>query len=640
MIAQDDVFQAKHVVDGALSPDGSCAVYQLSEVVSGTTQEADQQRNSLWRLELVERVRTCLIDTDHDATAPQFTPDGESILFLSGQQVHRVGIDGGRLTPLTSLDPGVSSYALSPDGEWLALIASLPKAATTGSTEHVRITRTIYRVEGTPGYLHEASQAIYLARAQGGEPRRLTADDGLVRALAWSPDSKRIAAFVIARESHTISPMLGELCVVDLEGNTFTLLEPASVLGLFWTADGRQIGYAGWPDGNFSLQPQLHLIDVTGGAPLSRTPSMNGAVGRLIETHNPTAPMGVRMRRAADTAAVITTVTQGGTTGLCEIALSGVQSYRSVVNGPRTCEVLDVVGHRLLFSAQDFCSPAELYLADLRSGEECRLTNHNLTRLRPPRVEHIRARTAPGIEIEGWMLLPQASRGPQKTLLFIHGGPHFGFGYAFNEDFHEMLAAGYAVACANPRGSSGYGDRFSTAIVGRWGELELQDLNAFLDELIERGLADADRLGVTGQSGGGHLTAWLIGHTDRFKAAVPEQGVYNLVSMYGVSDAGIHLVTLEMDGPPHARWQRYWELSPIAHAHRCKTPTLLIQGESDLRCPMEQAEQLYAVLRQNGCEVELLRLKDCCHGQELYGSPALRRLRLAVFKDWFGRYIR
>jgi dipeptidyl aminopeptidase/acylaminoacyl peptidase len=132
------------------------------------------------------------------------------------------------------------------------------------------------------------------------------------------------------------------------------------------------------------------------------------------------------------------------------------------------------------------------------------------------------------------------------------------------------------VAFANPRGSTGYGDAFSKSIIGCWGKPEHKDFDAVLDELVARGIADPDSLGVTGVSGGGHLSGWLIGQTNRFKAAVPEQGVYNMFSMYGVSDAGVALIALEMDGPPHKQSKRYWELSPVAHAHKCKTPTLLI----------------------------------------------------------------
>ena len=256
-----------------------------------------------------------------------------------------------------------------------------------------------------------------------------------------------------------------------------------------------------------------------------------------------------------------------------------------------------------------------------------------------PEVETVTAPVGRAGEVEGWVLKPAGAKPPYKTILYIHGGPHAAFGYSFNADFQELVGAGYALAYCNPRGSTGYGDAFSTAILGRWGKPEHQDFDAFLDRLVEAGIADPDRLGVTGVSGGGHLSAWLIGNSRRFKAAVPEQGVYNMFSMWGVSDAGTVLIGLEMGGDPHRIPDRYWALSPLAHAHKCRTPTLLIQGENDIRCPMQQAEEFYTALRHAGCDVELLRLQNCSHALQVTGPPPLRRYRMHAMHEWFDRYL-
>ena len=238
------------------------------------------------------------------------------------------------------------------------------------------------------------------------------------------------------------------------------------------------------------------------------------------------------------------------------------------------------------------------------------------------------------------MITPKNARAPYKTILNIHGGPHGGYGCTFWADMHELVAAGYAVAFMNPRGSTGYGLDFMQAIFGCWGYPELEDFNAFLDELVKRKIAHPDKLGVTGISGGGHLSSWLTGHTNRFKAAVPEQGVYNMISMWGVSDAGRVLIDLELDSSLHKDPMKYWKHSPMAYANRCKTPTLLLQGEQDIRCPMTQAEEYFSALKYFGCEVELIRMKKCNHGAQLSGRPALRRFRMEVLKEWFDRHIK
>jgi dipeptidyl aminopeptidase/acylaminoacyl peptidase len=202
-----------------------------------------------------------------------------------------------------------------------------------------------------------------------------------------------------------------------------------------------------------------------------------------------------------------------------------------------------------------------------------------------------------------------------------------------------LCGAGYAVLMVNHRASTGYGDEFSTAIKGDWGNLDYTDLMAGVDYAIARGIADPERLGVCGLSGGGNLTCWTIGQTDRFKAAVPENPVTNWISFYGVSDIGPWFAVEQMGGHPHEIPEVYVRCSPITYAHRCKTPTLLIQGEHDWRCPAEQSEQFYTVLKANGCTVEMLRLPKASHAGTIVGAPINRRIHNEALLDWMDRYV-
>jgi dipeptidyl aminopeptidase/acylaminoacyl peptidase len=206
-------------------------------------------------------------------------------------------------------------------------------------------------------------------------------------------------------------------------------------------------------------------------------------------------------------------------------------------------------------------------------------------------------------------------------------------------DFQLLAGAGYGVLIVNHRASTGYGNDFSTAIKGDWGNLDYHDLMAGVDHAIALGLADADRLGVCGLSGGGNLSCWIVGQTDRFKAAVPENPVTNWVSFYGVSDIGVWFAVEQMGGHPHEIPEVYARCSPITYAHRCTTPTLLIQGENDYRCPAEQSEQFYTVLKANGCPVEMLRLPNSAHAGAIIGPVASRRAQNNAMLDWFQRYI-
>ncbi len=658
-LTQDQVFESTHVLQGVLSPDVRTAVYELSETIRGKDPGEDRQCVSLWQVSTTGGRARRLTSRGVDATSPQFTADGKAVFFLSArdasskvQQVHRLPLDGGEAQQVTELEQGVTMFALSPDGRSFAFAAMEELPQPLGPDQHVRIDRLNYRFDPVPGYIQDVSQAVYVARVSAGgrlvgKPKALTEHDGIVSALAWSPDGEEIAFVRNVKKASSVFGMLGDLCVVDRAGKTDTLVSEGLVQMPFWTRDGKMLGYCAPPNNDLSRQGQLWLTPRKVGKkgasdPESRSADLGVPVPGFFQMNSPSARSAGSVKLSDDGSRAYVMAGAGGEGRIVEIALSGTERCDAVVSGQRICRVLDRVGQQLLFNAQDCLTPSELFLLDLETGEEKALTSHNETwqsKVSWPKVERVSVPTPGGAEIEGWVLVPTGKRRPHKTILYIHGGPHAAFGCSFNEDMHELAGAGYAVVFANPRGSVGYGDDFASAILGCWGKPEQEDFDALLDELVERKLVHPRKIGVTGVSGGGHLSAWLIGQTDRFAAAVPEQGVYNMFSMYGVSDAGPALISLEMGGAPHECPETYWELSPVAHAHKCTTPTLLIQGEQDIRCPMEQAEQLFAVLKLNGCEVEFLRLQNCNHGLELMGPPPLRRYRMDAMKEWFARYV-
>jgi dipeptidyl aminopeptidase/acylaminoacyl peptidase len=195
------------------------------------------------------------------------------------------------------------------------------------------------------------------------------------------------------------------------------------------------------------------------------------------------------------------------------------------------------------------------------------------------------------------------------------------------------------VLFINQRGSTGYGEEFSNQILGDWGNLDYRDLMAGVDFVIERGIADPDHLGCCGRSAGGYMTCWIVGQTGRFKAAVPECPVTNLISLYGVSDFGAAFATKQFGGAPHEIPDVYRRCSPITYAHRCTTPMLLIHGEADYRTAIEQSEQFYTVLKANGCTVEMLRIPGSPHGGTIHGKPLFRRAQNEALLEWMNRYV-
>lgn len=243
--------------------------------------------------------------------------------------------------------------------------------------------------------------------------------------------------------------------------------------------------------------------------------------------------------------------------------------------------------------------------------------------------------------MDGWVLKPPDFDPTKKypLILEIHGGPNTQYGYGFFHEMQMLAASGYVVLYTNPRGSSGYGHEFAVAVRGEWGVKDSLDIMAGVDALLQKGYIDEQRMGVIGGSYGGFMTSWLIGHTDRFKAAVADRSVINRISFFGSSDIGWDFADDDMETTPWEDPERYMRLSPLHYVKQMHTPLLLIHSESDLRCNIEQAEQLFAALKYMGREVLFVRFEGQSHGLSRGGHPHSRLERLHHIKRWFDKYL-
>jgi dipeptidyl aminopeptidase/acylaminoacyl peptidase len=551
-------------------------------------------------------------------------------------------VDGGEARRMTELPQGVAGGPVwSPDGGWLAFTAG-PPGDPPDYARPYRLTRQVYRFDEL-GYLDGAVQDIYVVATAGGEARRLTDDANNNTMPAWSPDGRRIL-FSATMQPDTLRAYYPHLRLVSLDGEVRDLTgDWGYALSAAWLPDGRVV-FCGQPYGEpIGSKSDLWVLDGAGGAPECRTADLPLHIGAGLQADMPTALQQVpRVLPTADGRAVYVQVQDGGTVQIYRVALGGPADWAAVANGERSCFPLDVQAGRLLFAASALDNPLDLYITRLDGAEERRLTQVNaeaLAEWQLPTVERLEFQGADGTAVEGWVMQPATGARPFPAILYIHGGPHSGFGQIFSFDFQMLAGAGYAVLIVNQRGSTGYGDAFATQIIGDWGNHDYHDLIAGVDAAVARGIADPDRLGVCGLSGGGNLSCWIVGQTGRFKAAVPENPVTNWVSFYGVSDIGPWFATSELGGRPHEIPEVYRRCSPITYAHRCTTPTLLIQGEADYRCPAEQSEQFYTVLKASGCTVEMLRLPASSHAGSIRGAPGLRRAQNAALLEWMNRYV-
>jgi dipeptidyl aminopeptidase/acylaminoacyl peptidase len=310
------------------------------------------------------------------------------------------------------------------------------------------------------------------------------------------------------------------------------------------------------------------------------------------------------------------------------------------VGGERCCILLNACADRrkFLFLATQMLDPVDIHVFD---GVDTRLTHINRELLAEwPTVHprHLNFRSADGLDLEGWFLADASDSGPRATVLFIHGGPFNAAGHAYRFDLHLLASHGFGVLCANFRGSFGYGEAFALAIMGDWGARGFPDHMATVEHAVQSGLVDPGRIGVWGASHGGFATCWLICHSDRFRAAVAEAAVTNLATVYYLSDAP-ETFSRDLGGKPHEIPDVYRSRSPLTYAHRCKTPTLLIHGENDLRCPIAEAEQFYRALLDVGCVSEMVRLRHASHLGDSIGPPSTRVGQNAALLEWFKRFL-
>lgn len=636
-----DLFKLKHIVSAALSPNGEQIAYTVSHV------EDEKELITIWLVNIASgESRQLTSGTSVDAS-PKWSPNSKKIAFMSSRnekpQIFVIPVDGGEARQVTKLKQGVGSGpSWSPDGEHIAFTTS-PIEEPRDFSKPYRVTRNVYRFNGME-YLDDVVQSLYIVPASGGDARRVTSDKFMNTAPQWSPDGKSLMYLAMMAPDSNVA-VLPKIRIVNLLDNRVqdVLGDWGSANEAAWLPDGKSIVFIGQPKGRtIGSKNDLWVVPAAGGKPECRSAGFKFGAGGGLEPDMPAFGVTDFIPVSADGKTAYVNVQIGGTVHIYSMALTGKESVKPVLEGDRTCFLMAVDNKHIVYIVSTMASPTDLHVADINGSNERQLTNLNedfLSQRQLPVVEHLLFPGIDGVQVEGWLMKPPTGNAPFPTILFIHGGPHGAFGHIYHFDTHMLVGAGYAVLMVNHRASTGYGDEFSTAIKGDWGNLDYNDLMSGVDYVIEKGWADPDKLGVTGLSGGGNLSCWIVGQTDRFKAAMPQNPVTNWVSFYGVSDIGVWFGVEQMGGHPHEVPEVYAKCSPITYAHKCKTPTLLVQSEHDWRCPPEQSEQFYTVLKANGCIVEMVRYPDAAHAASINGALPVRTMHNEVLLDWMNRYV-
>ena len=645
-ITPELVYHLTAVADPSLSSPGSLLAFTRSSVDRATM----EHRSSIAVMGMPAQEVRPLTEGPHDTSA-RFAPDESAVAFLredsdERRQLWLTAAAGGEPRQLTEVPGGLRQFAWSPDGSWLAFTADVdPDRPPVGHDPKIDprvrvVTRIKYRAD-TLGWRGDAHTHVFIVSVAGGEPVQLTDGDWDDLGPSWSPDGQSIAFISHRREDRDFVPY-SEAYVVPVSGGEPERWsdELSEVASIAWSPDGRRLAVVGSDDDAMSATWQGGLFVLARGRSPRR---LTGDEIKLAAGIPPTVP-APEVRWTEDDRILSMGDVRGESflfevhaeTGAARRIGQGGAQYQSVA--------IDAAGRSAVVLAATPSSAGDLHLVDIADSTDTQLTAYNGEYF----DEHPTAKlekyiiTRGGMDIECRLLFPPEFDTSRKHPLVvdIHGGPHGAFYDAFNATQQVLATSGYLVLLVNPRGSSTYGGGFAKAVLSDWGGEDYRDIMAAVDEVCSRPYVDADRLGVHGYSYGGFMTSWIVGHETRFRAAVAGAPCINLVSMYGTSDIGVSFGERQWGGTRIEAAEAFRERSPLTYADKVQTPLLLLHGEADVRCPIEQSEQFFVALRRLDKTVEFVRFPDCSHAFLRMGHPRMREEYLGRTLDWFDRWLK
>ncbi len=659
-IGSDDLYRLRFVSEPRISPDGT----RIAHVVAWV----DPDDHTRYRSQLVlasaqgDRPPRALTSGRHRDTAPRWSPDGRSLAFLSDRDADRpqlfvLSLEGGEPRQLTHLKHGAGAAEWSPDGLLLAFAAStdIPEIAAQegqpdekGKPPRVRvITRVDHKSDGV-GLLEARRSHLFVVPADGSAaPRQVTSGDWDDTDPAWSPDG-RMLAFISNREPDRDLSWFRDVWVVPARGGRARRLtrHRGQAATPAWSPDGRHVAYLGHDRGwTYGALTELRVVPAAGGPSRSISAAYprdveNAALSDTRDPHVSQPPVW-----APDGSAIYALASDAGRVSILRFPAAG-GAPTAVVSGDREVAgfTLAAGGTQLAFVVSDPTRPYEVYAADADGSHERQVSRENAAFLATVWLgepEPFATTSSDGETVHGWLLKPGRFDARRKwpLVLEVHGGPEAMYAWSFMHEFQVLAGRGYGVLYTNPRGSKGYGEPFAARIFADWGGQDAADCLAAVDAATALDWVDPARLFLTGGSYGGFMALWLLGHTGRFRAAVAQRGCYNFVSFYGTSDIGPTFGRYVLGGPVYELEERYRALSPLTYVRDVRTPLLLIHSENDLRCPMEQAEQVFVQLRAIGqAETELIRFPEESHNLSRSGRPDRRVERLDRIVGWFERF--
>ena len=652
----DTIWELRSVADPQITKDGKSVIY----VLGFNDKMSDQKLSNLWIVSSDGKDNRPLTTGAFRDSSPRISPDGARIAYLSNRsgkvQIHVRWLDGSQEAQITDLQQAPGNIEWSPDGKWVGYTARVPSKpdwsvrlpekpnGAKWADPPIVITRLRWTADGQgilqPGYTH-----VFAVPASGGTPKQITNGDynhgggpgGGGGGFAWSADGKSVYVSTNRIPDADYALEGGDIYAFSVDDGSVKQLtdrkgpdtDPVPGPG------GKKIAYIGhdWKFQSYSVN-HLYLMDADGKNSKNITASLDRDVrsphwswdGKtiyfLVEDHGNTQLYSADVESGAVkpvTSGVQQLGVGGGGDGFTLANNSMIATVRSTPNEPG-----DVV-----------------LLPGYRQGAPARLTQVNeslLSQYQLSPVEELTFDSFDGKNMQGWIIKPPNFDPSKKYpfILDIHGGPHAMDGVSFKHEFQIQAAHGYVVLYMNPRGSTGYGEEFGNIIHTHYPGDDYKDLMIGVDKMVEMGYIDPKKLCVTGGSGGGLLTAWTIGHTDRFAAAVSQYPVTDWITQAGTADGGYTHSALWMKTLPWDDPKQFIEHSPIFFAKNFKTPTMVITGEADRRTPIAESEELYFALKAQKVPAVLVRVPDESHGIRGHNSHYIDKIEYIL--AWMEKY--
>ena len=644
-LSLDLYLDMEEVADPQISPDGKQIVFTRRWV----DKLNDKWESALWIMNVDGSRQRSLIK----GSSARWSPDGTRIAYLAegqptGTQIFVRWMDAeGGVTQVTRVEKTPAGLAWSPNGQFIAFTMVVPKKETWNIklpsrpegakwTKDPRIVeRPVYRLDRV-GFLEDGYRHLFLVPATGGAPRQLTSGDynhgselfSTGAQLSWTPDGREILFSSLRTEDWEYQTRESEIYAVYVRDGSLRQLthRKGPDQNPVVSPDGKLVAYTGydWTDDTY-IDAKLSVMGIDGSNPrvltagLDRTPQ--------------------EMRWAPDGSGVYFTAEDRGTRNLQFVSLRG--DIRQVTQGNQLLHVTGISSTgQAVGTLTSYYKPADVVAFDLRKPEPKQLTFVNdgmLQDVKLGEVEEIWYSSADSLRIQGWIIKPPDFDPKRKypLMLSIHGGPHGMYGVGFNFGWQNHAAEGYVVLYTNPRGSSGYGSAFGNAIKYAYPSKDYDDLMRGVDEVIARGYIDTRNLFVYGCSGGGVLTAWIVGHTDRFAAASSNCPVIDWISFVGSTDGPTYWYSNFKKHP----WEdptEHLQRSPLMYVGNVKTPTMLMTGELDLRTPISQTEEFYEALKIRRVPTAMVRFYEEFHGTTSKPSNFMRTQ--LYLRYWFEKY--